>query len=231
MAMKVCYTVINSQVVAEQRGNARSRYVADPIMSMTEDPIGLDGGDNNLSSYVGSNPTSLVDPSGLKPLGDALCRSLHYGDPTWRHCSGSQWNSCLKTCSGIGNVKYCCSNGSQVTCVCLRQAAPSPVAGPVTPRLGGGNPDRPLPPRGSGGRPPVKMGSPPIIPAPFTCAYTCPFAGVHVNIGTALAPIWQCLYSFCTLAGGPPSCPPGTAVLTIDKAYVTPPCGAGLTFA
>jgi RHS repeat-associated protein len=36
---------------------------------ISEDPIGFDAGDSNLTRYVGNSPTNLVDPSGLRPKG------------------------------------------------------------------------------------------------------------------------------------------------------------------
>ena len=45
----------------------RARYY-DPNVGrfISEDPIGLEGGDVNLYAYVGNNPVVLIDPDGLK---------------------------------------------------------------------------------------------------------------------------------------------------------------------
>jgi RHS repeat-associated protein len=46
----------------------RARYYApDQQRFIAEDPIGFDGGDTNLYSYVGNNSTGEVDPEGLSP--------------------------------------------------------------------------------------------------------------------------------------------------------------------
>jgi hypothetical protein len=39
----------------------------DPVMSrwISQDPIGIDGGDYNFTRYVGNGPTNAIDPSGL----------------------------------------------------------------------------------------------------------------------------------------------------------------------
>jgi RHS repeat-associated protein len=56
-------------VMAEPNGfyYMRARYY-DPQVGrfISEDPIGFDGGDENLYAYVGNNPVMGVDPSGLK---------------------------------------------------------------------------------------------------------------------------------------------------------------------
>jgi RHS repeat-associated protein len=81
---------------------------------MTQDPIGFAGGDWNLYRYTYNTPVSALDPSGLKPLGDRLCRQLD--GPSSHHCSGAQWSACVTKCGGIGNVNYCCSGSG---CVCI----------------------------------------------------------------------------------------------------------------
>jgi RHS repeat-associated protein len=47
----------------------RARYYHPGLQRfISEDPIGLAGGDTNLYAYVLNNPTTLVDPSGLEPI-------------------------------------------------------------------------------------------------------------------------------------------------------------------
>jgi RHS repeat-associated protein len=50
---------------------------------MSQDPIGLWGGDSNQSRYVLNQPTGLVDPTGLD--------AQRPGEPTWIRPSGIHW--------------------------------------------------------------------------------------------------------------------------------------------
>jgi RHS repeat-associated protein len=43
---------------------------------LSPDPIGLDGGTNNVFEYVGSNPVNHVDPDGLISSSDSDIRVL-----------------------------------------------------------------------------------------------------------------------------------------------------------
>jgi RHS repeat-associated protein len=63
----------------------RARYY-DPKVGrfISEDPIGFDGGDVNLLAYVGNNPVTGIDPSGLydpnNPMSDMGLSSIGIGD-------------------------------------------------------------------------------------------------------------------------------------------------------
>ena len=56
------------------RDNASRTYVGARVLDtragrwMTQDPIGFKGGDYNLYWYVSSNPSTYIDPTGLKPI-------------------------------------------------------------------------------------------------------------------------------------------------------------------
>src|ERR1051326_2537267 len=79
----------------------RARYL-DTVKTrwLTADPILFDADDANFYRYVVNNAATLTDPSGFVPpdFGDSLCRSLHHHDQRWHHCTGAQWNACLKKC-------------------------------------------------------------------------------------------------------------------------------------
>src|SRR5712691_13207091 len=52
----------------------RARYYNPQLQRfVSEDPVGLDGGDANLYAYVRDNPFAYVDPSGRSPLSFLVC--------------------------------------------------------------------------------------------------------------------------------------------------------------
>jgi RHS repeat-associated protein len=105
---------------------------------MTQDPIGFAGGDQNLFRYVGANPTSRVDPSGMAPCspspqppspapgtgGSTPFQSSQkkkiWNDCSWAKscmagsrkswpCRGKTNNSrCNARCKSHGNARLCC---------------------------------------------------------------------------------------------------------------------------
>jgi hypothetical protein len=46
---------------------------------LSDDPIGFDGEDPNLSRYVGNSPTNFTDPDGLKKNGHHIIPWLLFG--------------------------------------------------------------------------------------------------------------------------------------------------------
>ena len=79
----------------------RARFY-DPLVGkfISKDPIGFDGGDVNLYSYVGQNPVNLTDPSGKKVY---FCsKSIHSWVCKDRTCAGlypkaSDWKTLAKS--------------------------------------------------------------------------------------------------------------------------------------
>jgi RHS repeat-associated protein len=110
---------------------------------MTEDPIGLRGGDLNLYRYVSNRPVVTTDPSGLfscwwcllaiflGPAEEILCEILcHIRRPSpppvitplrkcLQPCNRDDALTCTNFCSRFGGVKRCmaCNDGSHL-CVC-----------------------------------------------------------------------------------------------------------------
>ena len=166
MAMKVRYTVMNGEVIAQKRGGVRSLYVPDPLGStmalldstltktdtfsywpygevasrtgttatplqyvgnkgyyrdnasrtyvgarvldtragrwMTQDPIGFNGGDLNLYTYVLNNATNIIDSTGLRPSAS-------------KYCPQGSWTLMIN--SAIGRI---CNNLSDIARRCQR---------------------------------------------------------------------------------------------------------------
>lgn len=63
---------------------------------ISEDPIGFAGGDVNLYGYVGNNPVSKIDSSGLSEE-TKIWRLQHYKDPATRPYV-TNYNSCFSQC-------------------------------------------------------------------------------------------------------------------------------------
>ena len=76
----------------------RARYYDSKIgRFISEDPIGLSGGDNNLYGYVSNDPINSIDPSGLIPI-----------VPTRRvDCGTLDSDACIKACSKKGGMLSC----------------------------------------------------------------------------------------------------------------------------
>lgn len=49
---------------------------------VSEDPIGFEAGDDNLTRYVGNDPTNATDPSGLQELLDSKSTDAAFTDPS-----------------------------------------------------------------------------------------------------------------------------------------------------
>src|SRR5579884_4240532 len=166
-------------------------------------------------AYATNQPVVGVDPSGAWPVhppgydfGDKLCRD--YWRAGNRHCSGKQFNDCVKKC-GHGNVDFCCTSSPDSgpgKCKCRRPTPPPPCPGgpPRPPHL----PAWALSPPNIFPRPPY-IGPPPrgpIITAP--CSYWCPSGTpiLDTNHEFGAPPDYiGCQYSGCQLISGPPSCP------------------------
>ena len=190
---------------------------------ITQDPIGLEGGDTNLYIYAANMTASIVDPSGLSPRDysgwDKNCRK--WNGSGWHSCSSPQWNACLAKC-GAGNVDHCCSNGSKsggpksgsgFDCSCIkppqrpRHPAPCPdytnypgdtLPGGTMPP-GGGNSRRQKP---GAGVPPKGPGQ--------GCSYNC--GGKSSFNWSTLS----CTYTGCGLVpGAPAGCPVWLGALTV----------------
>ena len=70
---------------------------------MTEDPIGFDSSDYNLSQYVNSRPTTFADPSGLMPPFGLLPICFPPGSPpppVWPRPPGPVWP--IDDCTSYG---------------------------------------------------------------------------------------------------------------------------------
>lgn len=80
----------------------RARYY-DPGLKrfVSEDPIGLAGGDVSLYAYVGGNPVLSNDPLGLMGKGSGASSQGH-----WADCSPADWKFCERQCGSRG-VKSC----------------------------------------------------------------------------------------------------------------------------
>lgn len=135
----------------------RARYYSPTLQRfISQDPIGFDGGDLNLYAYVGNNPISYTDPSGMGPIPPqcqipcaaaaalgialAICTLIAKGGP-----------ACINIAREFGWWANMCLS-------CIRDGRPGLPPKPPDPP--------PLPPKPPGPEPPPPLPEPPPEPGP-----------------------------------------------------------------
>ncbi|HZM83370.1 MAG TPA: RHS repeat-associated core domain-containing protein [Candidatus Limnocylindrales bacterium] len=86
----------------------RSRYYSTATQRfLSEDPLGVGGGDTNLYAYVTNQPTHLTDPLGTKPRGPRNKKSSEssHGDPNRNRCKINSFTPDTRVVMADGSSK------------------------------------------------------------------------------------------------------------------------------